>query len=241
MAQYDIWECNETLQAEKVKSPKQSNVIGFNYLGTINATSKGAALKQAKIKINSGLLKMIVSSTPTKTNLMTKDKSQEEKTVIYCDYNGVLDDRDKDNLYFSSNKAVEMAKKACPHKMYILAKLAIKHNAYIALTSMLRRYGGDIFTAIYKSLKMSEIQEYIDFAKENKMTLRKLCFIDSTPHLNEDRDLEIKTHISNNNVTKFVVFEDSEFISEELNPVMTQWSVGLLQEHINQADKILSK
>ena len=240
MAQYDIWELNGTLQAEKVKSPKQSNVVGFSYVGTVNATAKGAALKQAKVKINSGLFKVSVASERSESKFLQRDKSKEQKTVIYCDYNGVLDDRDRDNIYCSSNKAVEMAKKACPHKMFMLAKLAIKHNAYIVLTSMLRRYGGDIFTAIYKSLKMSEIQEYIDFIKENKMTLRKLCFIDSTPHLNEDRDLEIKTHIAENNVNKFVVFEDSEFISEELNPIMTQWSVGLLQEHIEQADAILS-
>lgn len=241
MAQYDIWECNGELQAEKVKSPKQSNVVGFSYVGTVNATAKGAALKQAKVKINSGLFKVSVASERPEPKFLQRDESKEQKTVIYCDYNGVLDDRDRDNIYCSSNRAVEMAQKSCPHKMYMLAKLAIKHNAYITLTSMLRRYGGDIFTAIYKSLKMSKIQEYVDFIKENKMTLRELCFIDSTPHMDENRDLEIKTHIAKNNVTKYVVFEDSEFISEDLNPIMTQWSVGLLQEHIDQADAILSK
>lgn len=56
MSKFDIWTNGEELVAEKVKSPKSSKVEYFVYLATLNASSKGNALKQAETRIQNNVI-----------------------------------------------------------------------------------------------------------------------------------------------------------------------------------------
>jgi len=246
MALFDIFAKGKTVKILKVKAAKEGSIAGFTYITTINNSTKAAALKQAEIQFSSGLIKVPVSvlkekyvekkGLPTTTDF-------EQKNVIYCDFNGVVDDYELSlNMPFDNNEddSFRIAKLACPHKIYKLTKLAIETNSEIVITSMWRIYGIEFDLIIHRCLKNCGIKEYVDYYNENEDLIMDLSSVCPTENSGKRTD-EIRNHIMHFSYTNFVVFEDEHEIDLDLNPIMTETRIGLLDEHIERAYKVLSE
>lgn len=235
MAKFDLWFDGLNIVAEKVKRPHDSNISGATYLKTITTTSKTTAVRIANKQIEIGLIKLPEATKEQPMGEMPK--FDEVNKAIFCDFNGVLDDQKRTSN--SSSLAFRLPEIACPDKVYRLAKLAVKHNAKLVLTSLHRLHGGSLDCIIYRSLENSNNPEHKAFIKENDDLLGDLTMVCPTPDFG-DRSLEVLQSIRDEEFTHYVVFEDEHFIDPKLNPIMTEWSVGLQDEHIEKADAILS-
>jgi hypothetical protein len=244
MPKFDIWSSpGKRLTAIKVKRDNTSKIDGSIYLATLISSTKSSALTQANTRVQSGLIKFpksddFSSGDIKKSSIKELIKPDVMKKGIYCDFNGVLDDIDKDSNEHSASFRVP--KLACPHKIMKVTKLALKHNADLIMTSEWRKQGITYYCVIARCLLNCGIQEYVDFYNENQDAITELCMVSPTDDFSE-RTNEIRYHINECGYSHFVVFEDSHFIEKDLNPIITQWSVGLLDEHIERADIILSK
>jgi hypothetical protein len=252
MPKFDIWSTeNKKVTAIKVSVEKESvPVDNSTYVATINSSTKAIAKKQAESNLKSGLLKLkseINVSKSEKSNKgydinynipkIDKPKPTEIKKAIFCDFNGVLDVWGKvSNESFLSFRLPELA---CPHKIYKLTKLALSHNADLVFTSLHRR-GCNLGSIIARSLTKSGIPEYVDFYNENIDEIEDLTRWYATKELGK-RTKEVENFIDKYLYTHYVVFEDDHFIDEKLNPIMTNPMEGLMDEHIDKADTILSK
>ena len=237
MAKFTMWaSCIGDIQAVKV-NPKgfQSVPVGKIELGIVNASTSSAAIQQAKKRIESGLFVLPLQLPSLDINKHLAGQSITKK-AIYCDFNGVLDDPDKEST--ESHPCFKYPQEACPHKVMKLVKLALKHDAKLVLTSLLRDYGLDMYSIIGRCLAHSGIEEYESFIQDNIDAISELCFIHPTDQ-GDSRSDEIAEHIIENKFTHFVVFEDTHQISEKLNPVMCDPFIGLTDELINIADKHL--
>lgn len=247
MALFDVWHKGNKIHIEKVKTKKQSYIDGFNYLTTINNSTKASALKQIKTQISSGMLKL---KNPNDKSIVLYDKKTEEKALpvegeapikkaIYCDFNGVLDDHEKEkDVDFREAVLFRLPKISCPHKVFRLIKLALDTDSSIIMTSLWRLHGGDYYSIIRYSLLNSGIEEYSSFYTENRRKIRSLARECPTEDMGERTD-EIRYHIQENKYTHFVVFEDDHFIEPDLNPIMVNTHKGLQDEHIDRAYEIL--
>lgn len=250
MSKFDIWVNGESFKAEKVKNPHDSNIHGWEYVTTLNGSTKKNVLMQVKTRVQSGILKVpkhrenVLFSEKEKENTrpsLPTSQTHEIKKRIYCDFNGVLDDREREqNVPRNERPAFRLPKVSCPHKIFRLIKLALKHDAKIIMTSLHRHDVGSYAAIIPRCLANCEIEEYVQFYEENKSEIKRLTRTRSTPTINERTD-EVRMHIIENECTHFVVFEDDHPIDSDLNPVMTDWYTGLEDSHIERADKILSK
>jgi hypothetical protein len=250
MSKFDVWINGDNLQAEKVKAPRDSNVHGWVYLTTLNGSTKKNILAQVKTRLQSGLLKIpkqrenVLFSSPKKDasqSALPTSKTHEVKKRIYCDFNGVLDDREREEKVSRNDRpAFRLPKVSCPHKIFRLIKLAVKHDAKIIMTSLHRQSVGSYAAIIPRCLVNCEIDEYIKFYEENKSKIKKLTRTSPTPVIGKRTD-EVRLHVIENECTHFVVFEDDHPIDSDLNPVMIDWCTGLEASHIELADLILGK
>lgn len=250
MPKFDIWLDDKKVIAVK-HGEELSNKPRFSFFKTVTSSTKALAKKNIVDAINSGAIlkeKKVkrISSSKYDFSAPKKEKKEEiaipypesEKKAIYCDFNGVLDDRNKTSN--SSEISFQLPELACENKVYMLAKLAVKHNAYLVFTSLHRNYGGSLYVIIFRTLRNSENKEHQEFLEENSSTLKKLCRVSSTDDLGKRTD-EILIHVISHKYSHFVVFEDDHFIQDILNPIMTDYHYGLTQQHIDDADKILSE
>lgn len=244
MPKFDIWSTpSKKLTAIKVKKENTSKVKGSIYLTTLTSSTAKAVLIQANTRVQSGLIKFPKTSAFSPEDIKIDPpkelvKVDAIKKCIYCDVNGVLDDIEKEFNYHES-PVFSVPKVACPHKIMKLVKLALKHQAYLIMISLWRKHI-DFNCLIGRCLLNCGIQEYIDFYMTNEDAIDELCMVASTEDFGKRTD-EVRHHINQHHYSHFVVFEDSHPIDTDLNPIRTQSIIGLLDEHIDKADKILSK
>lgn len=231
---YDVVSTKNRLKVVKVKEPGETKFSEDKYVKTLKAVSKQDAENQLKVQIASGLL----SHDPIENIKMQGDI--ETKKAIYCDFNGVLDDREKDaKVSMNEPETFRLAMVSCPHKIYKVTKLALEQNADLIMTSLWRTFHMDYNIVIARCLLHSGIEEYVNFYNENEDKIAELTVMKVTP-VSESRSKEIMTHILKNGYTHYVVFEDDHHIHESLNPIMTNWNIGLLDKHIEEARDILN-
>ncbi len=243
MPKFDIFLKNKKIKVQKNTTESPSEMVGFDYVGSLMSSTKIVALKQATEKVKSGFFESKVKKTST---LIVEKKSEfadpsvdEVKKAIYCDVNGVLDD----DVLVATADIFESAtfyvpSIVCPNKAFKLLKLAIDNKADLVLISEWRLSGLDFFTILAKSV--GDVEEYVDYFDDN---------IDEIMHLTGglvtddigDRTVEVRKHIVENKYTHFVVFEDYHYIEEELNPIMVDSMVRLTDSNINTAREILLK
>ena len=144
----------------------------------------------------------------------------------------------EDTVPRNEDDSFRIPKIACPHKIFKLIKLAVETKSDIVMTSMWRLYGLDFYGIIFRCIDNCDIQEYKDYLELNEDLVTELTMISSTKDLGK-RTEEVRKHIIKNNYTHFVVFEDDHEIENDLNPIMTQWGIGLLDEHVEKAYSIL--
>jgi hypothetical protein len=240
---FDVWIKNKkTLSVAKVSVAQESHISGSMYLASITSSTKAMALKQAQSSFNSGIIKLpkppVIKKKEPKKESKKIEKPQEIKKSIYCDFNGVLNDEDKHSN--SDYACFTLIETSCPHKVYKLAKLALKHSAEIVMISEWRKQHITYDEVFYRVLKNSGIKEYIDFIEENDDELSDLTCVNPTEDFGQRTD-EVRKHIKLSEYSHWVVFEDTHPIDSDLNLIKTQWGVGLLDEHIERADLILSE
>lgn len=230
----------------KITKLSENKLEGFEFIKTINSSTKAMALKQIEGEIKSGsLFKKSKKNTPKKESISKKEeliivKPDTISKAIYCDFNGVLDDKELENTVTERNDFFRLPAITCPHKVMKVMQLAIKHNAKIICISMYRNYGFESYELIFnRCIANCGIQKYIDFFEENEDIIEELLFTKCTD-TDISRNIEVKKHIIENKYSHFVVFEDEHHIDQELNLIRTSWSTGLLDEHIEKADTILS-
>lgn len=241
MPKYDVFVKGKKVKVSKNLTDTPSQMDGFDYVGSLIGSTKVNALTQAKAKVQSGLMK-VEKVIEEKNEETFADLPKEVKKAIYCDFNGVVDDREREANATNSSRepAFYLPEIACPDKIFKLIKLAIDNNADLILTSLWRFQGMDWYIIIARCLRNSENQEYIDYLKENIDAIQDLCGVAPTGDSGSRTD-EIAQHIKSNNYTHFVVFEDDHYIAPELNPIMVDWTTGLLDSHIQSAYQILEK
>lgn len=239
MPKYDVFVKGKKVKVSKNLTETPSKMDGFDYVGSLIGSTKVNALTQAKAKVKSGLLKVQEEKT-TKTSMVKEVADRPVKKAIYCDFNGVVDDREREANAENTihHPAFYLPEIACPHKIFKLIKLAVDNQADLILTSMWRLQGMEWYIIVARCLKNSGIKEYEDYLEENIEDIQDLCGVAPTESLTS-RTEEIQNHVDYFNYTHFVVFEDDHFIAQELNPIMVNWSVGLLDEHIEKAYEIL--
>lgn len=243
MPKFDVWLSKSNKPTiVKVKNDHESSVDNSVYIKTIISSTKSTASKQVQTQIKSGLIKYPemkqtpVSFENNNDNLLEKNDWPIKK-AIFTDYNGVLDDPDvKSN---ERDLCFKLPQEADPHKIYMLAQLAVKHDAYLVFTSENRLYGGDLYSTVFRCLLHCGIEKYVQFIDDNEDKLQKLLMANHTP-VSSNRSSEIREEIKRSKYTHYVVFEDYHSIDKELNPFMTNPLVGLTEEHIQQADLVLS-
>lgn len=160
------------------------------------------------------------------------------KKAIYCDYHGVLNDPNKKSN--ESHLCFKIPQEACPDKIMLLLNLAIKHDAKLVLTSLLRNHGLDMYTIIGRCLSNSENEKHRDFIKNNLNKIIDLCMIAPTDDIHHRSD-EIKEHIKEYGFTHYVVFEDEHDIDKSLNPIMCSPSEGLTKKEVSVAEGVLNR
>lgn len=208
-----------------------------NVLATLTALTPKKALEMAHIRIQNGLI--VVPKTAKKQNNLLGDRNvteMPEKKAIFCDFNGVLNDYSKTSN--ESNPAFRLPQESCPHKIMLLVKLAIKHNADVIMTSLWKRDLDNYYPVVGRCLLNCGIDEYASYFNENKAVIRKL-FCTSATYNSSSRRQEVMEYILANEYTHFVVFEDEHYIGEDLNAIMTDSFKGLAKEHITKADQLL--
>lgn len=257
MALFDVFLREKSIKVLKVDKAQSGSIKGFIYVETLTSSTKLLAQKQAESKISSGfytkkqaeskLSSCVFNNTKKAIDLNNVDTSKILPTInshpikkaIYCDFNGVIDDRELDKtVNQNESDHFRLPKIACPHKVYKLAKLAIDTNSSIIITSLFRLYGIDFYYIISRCLSNCNIPEYVTYFKDNEDLIYDLTMTCPTSDLNNRSD-EIRKHIIRDQYTHFVVFEDSHHIDKDLNPIMTEWSVGLLDCHVEKAYSIL--
>jgi hypothetical protein len=224
-----------SLSAEKVGVHASGTKIA-----TITAISPRKALTMATLQIKNNIIKLpAIEDTPKEDRLLQQlDSERELKKVIFCDFHGVLDNgeihHDIRDAYY------RLPKESCPHKIVMLLKLAIKHDASIIITS-LHRHDIENYQAVFvRCLKHCNIEEYTDFYNENRKTIKRLTRTYATGFGN-DRRSEVREAIFMHEYSHFIVFEDEHTIGEDLNEVRTCTYTGLTTAHIERADTLLNK
>ena len=214
------------------KTAPSSNLDGLSFVCSVNSVSKPLAISSVK---KSNISFASENSTSSKEPLLSY--SPEINKVIYCDFNGVLDDFQRSLDCNESNNLRRLRNTVDLDRLYKLAKLSVDTGAKVVITSLWRKYSIS-FSDVFHFLRGHEDPDVWEFYKSNREHLMIHCD-DSTYDLDCRTD-EIALHVKENNVTHCVVFEDDHFIDERLNPIRTQSSVGLLDEHFDLAYKILS-
>lgn len=251
MPKFDVFVQNQKVKVQKNPSETPSTMEGFDYIGSLIGSTKVNALTQAKAKIKSGQLKMVADEIreiaknreikiETAKQLLANPETCEHKKAIYSDVNGVLDDREREaKADIRESSAFYVPAIVCPHKIFKLMNLAIKHQADLVMISDWRLSGLDFYPVVARSLLNSEIPEYVSFVNENMDDIMDLCNVIPTSDLGKRTD-EVRKHAIDYGYTHFVVLEDSHEIEEDLNPIMVNWMTGLQDEHIEKADALLS-
>lgn len=245
MKAFNIWMAiNGSLEA--VKAPKaafadKTPPLGFTVLqASLKASTKSAAIKQYLARVESGLITPKPPKAPSRKNVVKALDYNFDKPVnkvMFVDFNGVLDDIEKESN--DSNLKFKLPKIACPEKIIRLVKLALKHDAKMVFISEHRKFNVGLKVIIGRCLLHSGNEEHANFYNENKLKISELTRVRATPVLNS-RSQEVREYILDEAVTHCVVFEDSHPIDEELNLVRIQWSEGLQDRHIEEADKLLA-
>jgi len=249
MPKFDVFVKGKKVKVQKNDSGFPSSMNDFQYVGNLIGSTKINALTQAKAKVASGFFKVetkdnkssMIDSTQSMSKLQ-KETRKNDKSYIITDFDGVLDDPSvKQSVPYNFNEVVNtyLGSIACPHKMYLLAKLAIETNSNIVLSSTYRTADPCMDIVIRKALRRSGVEEYIEFSKKYKYELRELCVEPNTKYNQKSRNDQIQDYVNSMKLDKFVVFEDRERIDSDLNPVYTASSVGLTQEHIDKAKEYL--
>jgi hypothetical protein len=220
---------------------QKHNGVPENTIISIKAASSKKALESFNFRVENGSIEIpkIEKRNPIKeAKWYIPEPDANVIKTIFCDFNGVIDD-------FSNNADVRHLEPydklpilACPHKMMKVVKLAMKHSAPIVMTSLWRLEDIAFSDIIGRCFEHAKIQDYIDFYEENKDQILRLSFY--TTGRGSSRSFEIKEYIMDHDITHCVVFEDDHHIDDCLNPIMTNSSIGLLDEHIEAADKILT-
>lgn len=246
---------NKTLDAKQPPSQvKADNNIAGEFLSVIITSTKANAKATAKEKYETSKTKREAAdrriwkerdkqkpnkqatfiSHPNlekKEEKLTLPKVCEESKAIYCDFNGVLDKTYDTDLI----KAIDV------DKAMKLVHLAFKHNAQVICISLHRIHTiSDYASIIRLTVRASENQEYIQFINDNKSEFMRLFRTEPTPVLS-DRSTEVYVHLHDHGFSHHVVFEDDHFIDPILNPIRPSSTTGLLPEHFEAADLILSK
>ncbi|WP_025562870.1 HAD domain-containing protein [Psychromonas sp. SP041] len=218
--------------AEKIKKESSCHFLeGYTYSGKVSSTNKMLALSKFK-KLNPN------NHKAQKFQILKQvSDDQDPVKVIYCDFNGVLDVHEKTMSCNRSSTLGMLSETVNIKNLYLLLKLAIDTQSQVVLTSMWRNYGVN-FLNIFRFLKNCGIPEYNEYYIEHKNALPDIG-MDITEN-SGPRTNEIERHARENNVTHCVVFEDDHFIDSRLNPIRTNYRVGLLQEHFDEAYKLLS-
>lgn len=249
MPKFDVFVKDKKVKVQKNDSVLPSSIENFQYVGNLIGSTKMNALTQAKAKVKAGFFKTPVQENKASMidlnksmSIPEKKKRGNDKSYIITDFDGVLDDPSvKQSVPYNFNEVVNtyLGSIACPHKMYLLAKLAIETNSNIVLSSTYRTADPCMDIVIRKALHRSGIEEYVAFSKKYKYELRELCVEPNTKYNQKSRSEQIQDYVDFMKLDKFVVFEDRERIDSELNPVYTASSVGLTQEHIDKAKEYL--
>jgi len=257
MALFDIWvKNNKILKAVKVDSAGASHLVGHSLLTTITSSTKKVAEKQSESLLADYIAKenranslareqMLEERKNTQIKLEKEEKKikkpEVEKKAIYCDFNGVLDDKELEKKCTQHSGSFRLPAITCPHRVMKVAKLALKHNADIIMISLYRLHGFSNYDVIFnRCIRNCGIEEYIQFFKDNEDELDRLIATEPTLDL-YNRSNEVRRHIKMNQYSHFVVFEDEHHIDEDLNLIRINWSVGLQDKHIEMADEILSQ
>lgn len=265
MAKFDVIIKGSKLEVVKVQEDNTATKKGFDYVKTITAPTKSIALKQAQNQVSSGKIKTPkqilnakwkeeakarkaenkIRKELSQPEVILKEKplpsvdSHETKKAIFLDFNGVIDDPKKyGTVSWNEPDEFRVPKLADPHKLMKVLKLAIKHNAEIVMTSLFRTSGLDYYIVMNRAFKTSGIKEYVNFCNENSKIIRKLTNVLPTNVL-QNRTDEVRKSIHDMKYTHFVVFEDDHQIDKDLNPIMVNSLIGMTDEHIEKADKIL--
>lgn len=252
MPKFDVFIQNQKVKVQKNPSETPSTMAGFDYVGSLIGSTKVNALTQAKNKVKQGIFNKAIDdlNKNKKSTVMIEQESKVEalagvssetpKKAIYSDVNGVLDDREREsNADIRESASFYVPAIVCPHKIFKLMKLAIKHQADLVMISDWRLSGLDFYPVVARSLLNSEIPEYVSFVNENMDDIMDLCNVIPTSDLGKRTD-EVRKHAIDYGYTHFVVLEDSHEIEEDLNPIMVNWMTGLQDEHIEKADALLS-
>jgi hypothetical protein len=223
------------------KEQKYENVT--NIIVSIRAASAKKALESFDFRVENGSIKIpkipkIAKQKPIKeSKWYIPEADAEIIKAIFCDFNGVIDDYSKNYAVRHLDAYDKLPLVACPRKMMKVVKLALKYNAPIVMTSLWRLEDIAFSDIIGRCFEHSKMQHYIDFYEEHKEEILRLSF--DTTCRGSSRSFEIKEYIMDHDITHCVVFEDEHDIDNCLNPIMTNSSIGLLDEHIDAADEIL--
>jgi hypothetical protein len=240
-----------TVEKGKVKSLHDKTLVD-----TVRSLTDKSAIKVFYVRVENKLVVVpeikMAGGHPNRQNRSTEnianknfsmapslfDKELPENIVIFTDFNGVLDDHTRRSN--ESNLVFRIPKLACPEKVFMICKLALKHNAKIVFISLWRKHSVSMKVIIARSLRQSDNPEHVEFFNDNRRALSQLSR-DSTECLGSmGRSREVQLYVEENNVTKCVVFEDEHPISEMLNPIMTSSFTGLEVSHIERAEVVLS-
>ncbi|WP_199438526.1 HAD domain-containing protein [Vibrio owensii] len=241
MKQFDIYLVNSKFKAVKSNKPFRGE-----FITQLSAPSASAALARFRTLQSNGKLNVEELTNASRKAKLDENRKEagfatteehEPKLAIYCDVNGVLDDREKNASCREWNPSFRLPQIIDVDRLFEVVKLAVKHNALLVMISEWRKQDVVFYTVISRALRRSENEIHKEFLDTHRRKIRDLC-CDSTPTL-KDRDTEIRKHIEWNNITNCVVFEDEHPITEPLNPIMI-YGPGLTQEHIDRADLILS-
>ena len=242
MKTFDIYK-----QGEKFKAVKQGKSANGTFMTSLSAPSTTAAVTRFKAQLKNGSLDANQLTDATNQAIAKEMKQSAgfaeaaevgDNKAIYCDFNGVLDDRDKNLSCNEWNAGFRLPKVVDVDRLYEVAKLAVKHNAKLVMISEWRKDGVTYYTVIGRALRNSDNEEHQAFLNENRRKLRELCSDVTT--VSRNRDTEIKQHIEFEEITNCVVLEDEHPISAELNPIMVHHP-GLNMSHIERADAVLSQ
>lgn len=250
MPKFDVFIKDKKVKVQKNINDNPSQMEGFDYVGSLIGSTKVNALTQAKAKVKQGEFKRVAQEirkmaqesnikVETEKQLKSSEEVAEIKKAIYSDFNGVLDDPAKNETAdIRESPVFYVPQVACPHKVYKLAKLAIKHQADLVLISDWRLSGLDFYVIVSRTLLNSGIPEYEKFVRENMDDIMDLCNVYPTSDMGNRTD-EVRHHAIENEYTHFVVFEDYHFIESDLNPIMVNSQVGLTDEDLEKAELIL--
>lgn len=158
------------------------------------------------------------------------------KKIVFFDFQGVLDVKNSHTI-FDNDLFFQIKKQADPEKVYRLLKFIYEEKAYFASISSFSH--SDVVEAIIGSLVHSDNDTYKNFANKfyfDDDFLNKLYFFKSN-------DLTKNDLLENEDLSDFniVVFEDEAFFDKKYNPIYTNPSIGLTDEHILTAHNILNK